>query len=323
MIRITCIITSAGTEKNLPLLYKCILSLRNAREKNTLVTIIVTTENQKHCIGKVRKLLNTIIVCPKYSGFVGMNNTALTNTIHTYPSDYYLFINDDAWIENDFFSELSNYINNSLSQPDVCIPLIYEMETKTLDSFGVEYFRSGYSKNSETTSIETTLASMSCLLIKTSFLKKILTLYGYFLHPLLAWYLDDVEFSLRALASGANFHKCEKLIVHHYRTFTWGRKSFFVMYQSFRNIIWIILLTWPKQIIKRNVLHIFFLQSLIILYSLIHYGPFMYPKIIIETIRNWKYILRYRRHAISKYKKNLIFDSIFSKLTLRSKYGTL
>lgn len=315
-MRITCVISSAGTSSVLPILNRCIESLRRAKTKKTHVCIVVTTNNPNHTI--TNRFINVLCVSPPSAGFVEINNLAVLRTAQK-TSDYYLIINDDAWIEKDFFKQLSFSLQKNQNNKDIIVPIIYEKKTKRLDSFGVEYFPTGYPKNACSKKIDTSLASMSCLLIKTRFIKKMIASYGYFLNPQLTWYLEDVDFSIRALALGGTIYKDDSLVAHHLQTFTWGKKSYRVIYYSFRNLLWVILLTWPKQTIIKNCLHIVWWQALVCWYCLIKYTPFLYPKMVLHTLQQSRSLLRERKHILSCYTHPEIFTSLFSSLKMRHK----
>lgn len=315
-IHVECIISCAGTPKNIVVLKKCIESLRNAAASTVRLSIVVTTNNSGHYIDQRALRIQDVIVSEKKSGFVGINNAAVKKTI-SQQSLYYLIINDDAWVDKNFFKGLCAAIRHHAPPPDVVIPLIYEGSTRTIDSFGVEYFRTGYSKNASSESVPTTLASMSCLFIRTAFLQKMVREYGYFLNPLLVWYLDDVDFSIRAHAIGARFIKNSRIIAHHFRTFTWGRKSPTVMYYSFRNLIWTVCTTWPKMVILKQLIRLLVWQNLVCVYCLIKYNPMMYPKIIWETMCNWNKLRQCRHQTLQTYRTSFRFESLFSLLEIR------
>lgn len=319
MLRVTCIITSAGTKRNLPLVLKCMRSLVQSAKKIVQLNIIITTENPQH-IFRRGKYFYKLIVAPNNSGFVGMNNAAIEKAM-VFKPEYILLINDDAWVENNFFREFVKNVDRE--QADIYVPFTYEGNALQLDSFGVEYFTSGYSKNASAPDIKTMLASFSCALLRTKFLTKVKKTFGFYLNPILMWYLDDVEFSIRTLAIGGKIRKNNNLVVHHLRTFTWGRKSYFVMFQSFKNALWIILLTWPKKTILRNLPSVIFVQFLTFLYSIVFYGPLMYPKLIFDTLKNLKTILVLRNKIISSYDKNYDFMQVFSPHIIRTKHGLL
>ncbi len=312
---ITCIISCAGYAKNIPVLHTCIDSLLRAKTAKTKLIIVVTTNNVHHNIAG-DNTIDYLVVSPKNAGFVGINNKAVTKTIHK-KSDFYLIINDDAWVKSNFFTQLEIIEKRKNQKGDVLIPYIYASDKKHVDSFGVEYFKTGYTKNASSSTIPTSLASMSCLIIRTRFLKSMIASYGFFLNPLLKWYLDDVEFSVRALARGAIFIKCNTLVAFHQITYTWGAKSYFVMYQSFRNLLWVILLTWPSEIIKKNLLRIICWQLVQLMYCTIKYSPFMYPRILMDTQRHLKILKAKRKHILHQYVDQNIFTTVFSRLEVR------
>jgi len=313
---IICVISCAGTPKNIIVLKKCVASIRKALIKDINLSIVVTTNNVDHCIDKKSLLIQDVIVSEKRVGFVGINNAAVDKTIQK-KSFYYLIINDDAWIDKHFFQNLIGFLKNKASLPSIIVPLIYGVGDEDIDSFGVEYFRTGFTKNSSRIRTQTTLASMSCLLIQTTFLKKMIQAYGYFLNPLLVWYLDDVDFSIRARAIGGVILKSSSLKAHHLRTYTWGRKSYLVMYYSFRNLIWIILTAWPVNIITKQLIRLFLWQLVVLTYCLIRFGPLLYIKIVYETIINIHTLLRCRRNTLKQYQRSFQFGSLFSSLEMR------
>lgn len=312
---ITCIISCAGYTKNIPVLRTCIDSLFRAKTARTKLIVVVTTNNVHHTITQ-DNTIDYLFVSPKNAGFVGINNKAVTKTMRK-RSDFFLIINDDAWVKSNFFTQLEIIKKRNHQRGDVLIPYIYASDKKHVDSFGVEYFKTGYTKNASSSTIPTSLASMSCLVIRTRFLKSMIASYGFFLNPLLKWYLDDVEFSVRALARGAVFIKCNSLIAFHQITYTWGKKSYFVMYQSFRNLLWVILLTWPSKIIKKNLFRIICWQVVQVMYCTIKYSPFMYPKILIDTMRHIKILKIKRKRILHQYKNVRFFNTIFSTLEVR------
>jgi len=312
---IICVVSCAGYTKNISVLNRCLRSLRQAKTQDANITIVVTTNNPRHRIPKI-SCIDSVFVSSPESGFVQINNLAVQKTMHL-QSDFYLIINDDAEIKKNFFAELYRVFTTDRNCGDIYVPYIYRGHSKKLDSFGVEYFRTGYSKNAFFPTITTSLASMSCLLIRTPFLKKMVRTYGFFLNPVLRWYLDDVEFSIRALAIGGCFYKCDKLVAFHKRTFTWGEKSYFVMYQSFRNLLWVIILTWPKQTIIKNITRVCLWQLTTAIYCLVKYSPWMYPKIIISSLKNWRLLRAGRKNVLSKYTHAHVFSSLFSSLEVR------
>lgn len=318
-MKIICIVSCAGFSKNIPLLRRCLLSIKKASSPHINTYIVITTNHTKRYIQKLDHLFDKIVVSPESSGFVEINNEAVKKTT-LYHGDFYLFINDDAWIDPDFFSNLQA-LSHTHDTSDIFVPLVHQSDTNIIDSFGIEYFTSGYAKNTSSTHIYTSLATFSCLCIKHSFLKTMMQTYGFFLNPMLHWYFDDVEFCIRALALGATVEKSASLKAHHIGTFTWKKRSPFVVYQNYRNLLWTIILTWPKKTVVKHMVSVLCIQLILCIYSVFWYGPWMYYKIVTETIEMWQDLIEYRRKIIDTYPKGFVFDTIFSPHRLRTKYG--
>ena len=313
-MNISVIIPSRFDEKSRNFLEKCINSLKKSKANNLRIKIcIVTSDNstQKHFKSA------QIIQARSNSGFSDMNNEAIEFALDTLHPDYILLINNDAWVNQDFFTQFQKILDEE-EQADVVVPLVYESDGKSIDSFGVEYFRSGYAKNSREIELNTTLTSASCVIINSDFLKKMKITYGFYFNPLLFFYLEDVEFCIRAFMLGANYVKSKSLIAYHYGSTTSGKKSYFVIYQTYRNVIWVIMMTWTKKEILLNIMNILIVQVWLITYSLLHYGPILYLNILKETIVNFKNLLDYRRKIINNYSKNVMFASLFSEYAFRT-----
>jgi len=282
----------------------------------TQLTIVVVSNNPHS-----RKLLKETRVDTVYPvdtsfGFSQSNNKAIEESVKLYDSDYYLFINDDAWVETDFFRVLQRIIHEK--HPDVVIPLMLKNKSNNIDSFGVEYFTSGYAKNSIFNDVKTTLASAGCVCIKTSFLEKIKQTYGFYFNPILDYYLEDVELSIRASAIGGMFVKERLLVARHQGSVTSGKKSYFSMYHTYRNIIWVIILTWPIPVIVKNLPKILLVHGWTVLYAAWRFGPLMYVRIYFDTILNGKALLEYRKKTLSSYPKSFRFETLFSSYAFRT-----
>ena len=318
MVTVTCIIPSLGTGKSIGNLEKCISSLNSSRVEGIKLEIIVISNHPKADIGTLRKKVKLFIKTDDNFGYARMNNLAIEQSILT-PSDYFLLINDDAWVDSNFLKELLIQIKKK--SPDIIVPLIFTVDNKKIDSFGVEYFKSGYAKNNISFDIDTQLAAAACLLIKSSFLRKVKKTNGFYFNPILHSYLEDVEFSIRARALGATISKNEKLIANHLGSATYGKRGRFSMYHTYRNIIWLIILTWPKDIIISNLPSIALVQGWVILYSLVSFGPGLYLRVIFETIKNFKKLTDSRAEIVDSYNKSFKFSSLFSNYAFRTYHG--
>jgi len=321
MIKIVCIIPSAYTKNTTPYLEQCVASLTNAVNHQVRLSIVVVSTNPRAQNALLRKRVAQCIIAPKKSGFSDLNNLAILRTINTINADYYVFINDDAQIDKHFFRTFSQYVNNHTF--DVLNPIIYTKHSHTIDSFGVEYFLSGYAKNARSKKTKTMLATAACLIVKTSFLKKMKSIYGYYFNPMLHYYLEDVEFSIRAFGIGGIIRKTDRLSVSHIGSLTSQKKSYFTIYQTFRNILWVIVLTWPLSVIMNNIFQIILVQGWLIFYSTPRFGPRFYIKIFWETWKNFPKLMHYRKRTIQRYDNPSNFPTVFSPHAFRTGKGKI
>lgn len=282
--------------------------------------------------------LDELITAPVNSGFAGMNNLAIKKTIRKYKADFYLLINDDAKVKANFFGNFVKIVkakskkNKKAAQQkfskmtasklkDFIVPLVYEGESEIVDSYGVEYFKSGYAKNCTSRSLKTTLASASCLLVSGQFLQKMQQKYGFYFNSLLFYYLEDVEFMIRAYMLGARIKKSSKLVVFHEGSVTSGKKSYFTMYQTYRNILWLIILSWPLRSIVKHLGTILLVQAWVIVFSFRSFGPLLYLRLMLDTIRNLRKLFEFRKKTVPNYKKGLDFEAMLSKHAFRTYHG--
>ncbi len=320
MLSITCIVPSTCTKRVYPYLSKCISSLYDsAKLAEVKIFIIVVTENRNPVIGSLRRQIGKLLSIGRKVGFAKMNNFAIKKSLGLDKSDYYLLINDDAWVDKFFFKVFKDKVKGK--DPDIFVPLIYASDGKEIDSFGIEYFTSGYARNALSFDIETTLAPAACVLIKSSFLRKMKRLYGFYFNEILHSYLEDVELSIRAKALGGKIVKERKMKAYHVGSLSFGKKSYFVMYQTYRNILWLILLTWPFKNILKNILSIILVQGWVMYYSTRTWGPKLYLKVVWETFGKLPKLLALRKRILSCYSKDFNFQMLFSKYAFRTYHG--
>ncbi|OGV91475.1 hypothetical protein A2783_01580 [Microgenomates group bacterium RIFCSPHIGHO2_01_FULL_45_11] len=315
---INVIIPSTLNKTIKPHVTRCIHSLlKSSRSAKIKIRIFVVTTKNKTSPQLSVKNVDTVIQAPNQAGFAEMNNKAIKQTIHSYPANYYLLINDDAWIATTFFKEFKK-ISGS---PDFIIPLVCKKNKKQIDSFGGEYFNSGYAKKSTGLKNPTTVAPASCLLIKTEFLKRLKKIYGYIFNPILHYYHEDVDLSIRACAVGTKMLKVKSMIAFHMGSTTSGKKSYFVMYHSYRNIIWVMIMNWPIKTLIRNLSNIILVQTWAILYSCIKYGPVLYLGIFLDTYKHSSELVTYRRKNLGSFPQGFEFYSVLSKYAFRTRQG--
>ena len=316
MLKIICIIPTKCADTSLPLLNRCLKSLHaSAKLANVIIKPILVSDFKDHKRSDIKERYSEFNYVGEQKGFAKVNNMMIKKTINQ-KFDYYLIINDDAWIDKNFFKNAKELINKQ--HPDVVVPLIYERVGKKIDSFGIEYFKSGYAKNSRLLSTETQLGAMACLLVSKQIMQKMKESYGMYLNEILFSYFDDVEFSIRARGLMAKYVKNKSMIAHHYGSYSYGKKSLKVMYLSYRNLIWVILMTWPLKNICKHLFSILFVQSWTIYYGSKRNGLTLYIKYLWETLVNIKEIMAIRKRVISNYDKRFDFETTLSKVAFRT-----
>jgi GT2 family glycosyltransferase len=314
MVTLNCIIPSALKKEKLHYIRHCVKSLEKASPRHFKVNIFIVSENAtfKSPLFKNDPHVH-FLFCPKNThGFSGMNNFAFHKTVWTYPSDYYLLINDDAWVEDTFFAELKKIL--ARSSGDVIVPMVKVPESEQCSTFGVEYLRSGFARDAIDEKMDTQLVSAACVFFKTSFLKKLHRTYGFFFNPLLSYYLEDVELSLRIVCLNAKIEKYLKLRVRHHGSVTSGKKSYFVFYQTFRNLLWLIIMDWPLLFIFRHFLSILAVQFWLITRS----GIRMYLYIAKDTLFHLPQLIKFRQRTVGSYPSSADFSKVFSEYTWRT-----
>lgn len=320
MLSITCIVPSTCTKRIFPYLSKCIGSLRDSAElAKVKIFIIVVTENPNPATNFLKGQIDKLLSIGKKVGFARMNNFAIKKSFGLDKSDYHLLINDDAWVDKNFFKVFKEKVKGK--NTEIVVPLIYASDGKAIDSFGIEYFTSGYARNALSFDVETTLAPAACVFIKSSFLRRMKKLYGFYFNEILNSYLEDVELSIRAKALGGKIVKERKMKAYHVGSLSFGKKSYFVMYQTYRNILWLILLTWPFKNILKNIISIILIQGWVMYYSTRTWGPMLYFKVVWETFTHLPKLLSLRKKVLSVYSKDFNFQTLFSKYAFRTYHG--
>lgn len=318
-MKVVCVIPSTISEKVVPLLNKCLSSLyRSANASHYKIKTVIVTDNKEYDVKKIRYKYDKLLYVGERPGFAKVNNFAISKTIGE-NFDYYILLNDDAWVEKDFFKNADKIIKSG--RPDIIAPLTIEREGPRIDSFGVEYFKSGYAKNAPTFDIETQLGAMACLLISRKIMLKMQKRFGFFLNETLFSYMDDVEFSIRARGVGAKIVKGRDVRVHHMVSYTAGKKSIFVMFHTYRNILWVLIMAWPLRSLLLHLPSIVLVQGWAFLYGLKSYGPLLHLKIVWETLLNLSVLIKKRKKILKGYDRDFDFESILSRHAFRTYHG--
>ncbi len=323
---VVCIVPSSCTDKIFTNLSSCIESLYQSIKKSSFTCQIIVVTANENISKKIQSYLKNnnvrlIRLNSDMNKFSALNNYAIESV---FSDDEYqktkavLLINDDASVANNFFAILSKH---NLDEKLFLAPHVSDLSGSIIDSFGVQYFSSGYAKNSTNTTDNTTLASASCLVITINSLKTIIQAYGYIFNPLYDYYLEDVELCIRSLMIGIVIKKDMTLKACHSGSATSGKKSYFSMFNTYKNVLWTVLLTWPMRAIIKNLGKIILVQLWIIFFSLISYGPKLYLSVIFLTVKNIKQILKYRKNNLKSYKSTLCFEDLFNRHAFRTYHG--
>ncbi|NCN83101.1 MAG: hypothetical protein GW947_03990 [Candidatus Pacebacteria bacterium] len=319
-IKVACVIPTQFAQKNSLILKKCIDSVIQQRRSIFSIDVFLVTNG---CPSERSSFAGRAVKKTYYasasSGFSDLNNFALSQLLKNSEYELVLFLNDDCWLDKEFFSSLGSL--NDFFQKDVFIPKIMNPRTGETDSFGVEYFRSGYAKNINLDQVDYQLFSATCVVVSTKLLKQLISSFGYVFNSLLYYYLEDVELAIRCRSLGATCSREQRLLAYHLGSTSSGKKSRFTMYQTYRNIIWVTLICWPGKALFRNLLNILLVQAWAFLISLLSFGPSLYFLIFCETIANRKKILSLRGNTLAGYDKKFLFSSILSQHSFRTHHG--
>ena len=169
------------------------------------------------------------------------------------------------------------------------------------------------------------LLNGSCLILSKTLVEKICRKYGYLFYEKYYYYMEDVDLSIRLRAMGLKILKAPELICYHYASSSRKLLKPRFNYLIFRNTLWVIVLTWPFQIILKNIVLIFCVNSYVLCQDtniLIYLTSIV--KFCIETLYNGKELCADRKRNLNEYPQNFNFESIFSKGIFKTrKYGNI
>ncbi len=319
-IKVVSIIPSLCSEKAYAILKRCIDSLKISAGTYGINLKVVVVTNGEHLVLKgIRKDIDLLVREGNPYSFAKMNNIAIDKSLSKYNPDWVLLINDDAYVDKNFFKYFVRAV--SKKKMDFVVPLVYNHKGPIIDSFGVEYFSSGHPRNSSKLKQKTQLVAAACLLINSNFLEQMKLKYGFYFNNFLISYLEDVEFSIRAMAIGAKVSKIKEMVTYHEVSYTNGKKSKYVMYQSFRNLVWLIIMTWPSKIIIKNIFNILMVQGFMFITSLRMFDPWLYIKIWPVTLKELPNLLKLRKKITGSYSEEFKFDKILSPYAFRTNHN--
>lgn len=316
-MRIVTIIPSTCSKKNLPLILSCIKSLE-IKGLNTILLNTIIVSNRKNNSANINFLkISKKLFVNKNIGYGEMNNIAIETAIKIYNPDYILFINDDARVDKSFFKTLLNIL--AAEDPDIIIPLVYNNNDNNIDSFGLKYYSSGYSSTVKNLTDKSGFASGSLFIVKKLFLDQMKKSYGFYFNPIYYYYFEDLEFSIRANGLCAEIKQYHNLTGYHLGSRSTNYSESFKYFYTYRNLIWVIISTWPTNIIIKNIIKIIILQTVIFIMLTVKFGFCIYFKIFRETLQNIKILLSLRENILNRYNQNFDFNKLLDKRIICTK----
>lgn len=317
-VRLSVIIPSTLRPAQLPLLRRAIQSVLTQTAAVKTEIWVVSTQPPPASLRRRWPQLR-FVTAPATAGFGELNNTAVAAMrAESHQPDWILLLNDDAWLAPDFLAAWQQL--DQLRTVDAYAPLILTADRPAeIDSYGVEYFRSGYAKNNQDESQSTTLVTAGCLLLRWSIIQRVIAQYGFFFNPIYYYYLEDVDLSIRMLMLGAVLERTRQLVANHHGSHSsGGRRSRFALYQTYRNVWWVLLCCWPLRQLLRQLPNILLVQLWLIWYGSCHAGPLTYPRVLWQTVLHWPRLWRYRRQTLQGYQRGNRFSQIWTDAAFRT-----
>lgn len=181
-------------------------------------------------------------------GFAKANNRSLEFGLKKFrESDYFLLLNNDAYVTKDLFTRSQKYLEK---KHDLLSPHVLLTKNRGADSRGISYYRDGTGVNRTRIEKNAYLLPAACLFISKIYVRECLKKYGWMFNPHFGSYAEDIELSLRTELSNKKSSLIPYELVYHDRSSTINKKS--VDFLSARNQLWIIITTWTGDMIKNN-----------------------------------------------------------------------
>ena len=155
-------------------------------------------------------------------------------------SDYFLLLNNDAYLKKNFFSESLAFLKKR--RPDLMSPIVLLTNNRGVDTMGIDYYSDGTAFDRTITKKEAFLLAAACLFISKNFLSQCFKLFGWFFIPNFESFAEDTELSLRARLMNKKLELYPYPLVYHDRAST-IKNQYTTLYLGIRNQIWTIITT--------------------------------------------------------------------------------
>lgn len=248
-------------------------------------------------------------------GFAKSVNKGLRHGLNNFKKvDYFLLLNNDAYLKSNFFTISLKHINKS----DLASPITLLSERRGVDTMGIDYYCDGTGIDRTVQSDDNYLLSASCLFVSYSFAKENLAKFGWFFIPEFESFAEDIELSLRAKLMNKKIELIPRALAFHHRTSTLNNK-YTTLYLGVRNQLWTIITTWTSNMITKHIFCIIKGQCInTLMYSLKFKRLFMI-EIYLQTLFNLPALISIRK----KMQKNLNVEyptDVFVKNTISLSY---
>jgi len=312
-------------------LKKCLNFILNTNYKK--ISIVIVDNGSQPSLEDLlnnykKKLKNLFFLRNKTNvGFATSVNQGLNYSLNELKNiDYYLLLNNDAYLKKNFFTDSVDFLNNHHS--DLMSTVVMLTKNRGVDSMGVDYYSDGIAINRTKKRKINYLLPGACLFIKSGFAQECFNKFGWFFIPIFESYNEDVELSLRALLMEKKILLLEKKLVLHDK----GSTSIVdkIHFLGTRNQIWAVLTTWTFTMIKNNFLELIKTQ---VINNIIYFLKFKYLslwQIYLQTIWNIPRLLRIRKkiqaELVITSPKNIFLKnpiSLHNHIVRSKTYGTI
>ena len=245
---------------------ECVNSLKKIRYDNYRI-ILVDNHSEDSGFIKQDKTLNNycdILYAKENNGFSAGNNIGIEFSRKKYRPDYYLIINNDTIVEEEFLLRLVETAETSEKVGIVTGQICYYSNKRERDFVG-GYFdrkrgRAGYYDPKEGINRTKISFATGCMWLIPA---RVIELVGL-LDEKYFMYCEDVEYSCRVIDYGFEILYCDAAIIYHKGAGSSGVNSKFHQYYMTRNALYIIqkyaedkpyaYLSWFKNIL-RDIVH--------------------------------------------------------------------
>ncbi len=284
---------------------KCLTSLINAvnDEKQINLKIVISINSFPPGIKKdeyIYKIIEGTGYFPKFLfnaenlGFTGATNCGIEYISKKYHPDWVMVLNDDAFVHNNFFLGLSDYMEN----PNISLLSCKVLNMKKqVQSVGLDYYVTGLAdvRKRDLRKNDNPLPLGCVFLISKKELERLYKKYGYIFDPIYFMYSEDLELSLRIMSNKGTIAISNKGLVTHMGSATNEADSLFQYYYSFRNWLITIFIWWPINKILLRMPFLLLGQLYVVFLCLKRGYIRLYPRIILWMWKNRVLLLSRRK----------------------------